>query len=218
MPRWQTTRLSSPSPTTASAFPKATASGYSSAITAAATSRASSAPVSASIWSRWWSTCTAAPLRWKAQKARAPVSLSACRADPPLQRKHRRSLKRRRSPVRSMLYNPSRRASVNEAKPDAESSCACRSGRRHVGIGCPRRRSEPGKRPRRSRRLADPRATAAALPQPLHVREFHQPALLLEPLRHRLSILFLLGSILRLLPSRPRLLRLERRVALPPVT
>ena len=29
---------------------------------------------------------------------------------------------------------------------------------------------------------------------------------------------YLLGSVLRLLPPRPRLLRLERRVALPPVT
>src|SRR3984957_4410742 len=218
MPRWQPTRLSSPSPTMASAFPRLTSIGCSSAITAAAMSRGSSEPVSAFTWSRWSSTCTAVPSRWTAKKARARGSSYAYRKSPLQRRRRRRLRKPRRLPIHAMPYNPSRRESVNEAKSYDEGSYTCRSGRCRIGIGCSRRRNERGKRPRRPRGLADPRATAAAVPQPLYVREFHQPALLLGPLRHRLSILLLLGSVLRLLPSRPRLLRLERGVALPPVT
>src|SRR5580704_3862454 len=218
MPHWQPTELSSPSPTMASAFPRLTSIGCSSAITAAAMSQGSSAPVSVFTWSRWWSICTAVPPRWKAKKARVRVLPSACREGPLPQRRRRQSRKRRRLPIRPMPYNPSLRESVNEAKPYDEGSCTCRSGCCRVGIDRSRRRHKRGKRPRRPRRLADARATAAAVPQPLHVREFHQPAVLLGPLRHRLSILLLLGSVLRLLPSRPRLLRLERYIALPPVT
>src|SRR5258708_29104157 len=102
-----------------------------------------------------------------------------------------------------MPCNPSCRAPVNEAKPDDESPSTRRSSLCLVGTGRSRRRNERGGRPRRPRGLADARATAAAVPQPLQIREFHQPTLLLRPLPHRLSIFLFLGSVIRLLSSPP---------------
>jgi hypothetical protein len=59
-------------------------------------------------------------------------------------------------------------------------------------------------RPYRSGRLAISVAIAAALSQSLCLRIFHRAALLFQSLRQRLSILLLLGGLVRLLSSRPR--------------
>jgi hypothetical protein len=65
-----------------------------------------------------------------------------------------------------------------------------------------------------ARRLAVSAAIAAAFSQSLPVRILYRASILLRSLRQRLSVLLLLGSLVRLLSSRPRLLRLERLVAL----
>lgn len=63
----------------------------------------------------------------------------------------------------------------------------------------------------------EPQVAAAALAQPLCLRFLERPRVLLRPLRIPIPGLLLLASILRLLPRRFRLLRLERIAALPPV-
>src|SRR5579872_3369932 len=63
------------------------------------------------------------------------------------------------------------------------------------------------------RGLATPVGAAAGVSQPLPLRR-RGPLLLLGPLRPRLSVLLLHAGLVRLLPSRFRLLRLARPFAL----
>src|SRR5580693_1164256 len=79
-------------------------------------------------------------------------------------------------------------------------SCACAPDGPHVVVASARRGIElyAGRGASGARGLAGSRVAAAALPQPLRLHS--RPLGLLQPLRHRLPILFLLAGIFWLLP------------------
>ena len=76
----------------------------------------------------------------------------------------------------------------------------------------------PGSRSAHSGGLAGAAIAAAPVPQPLRQRSVQRPPVSFGPLRVRLSVLFLLAAIFRLLSRGLWLLRLDWIVTLPSLT
>src|ERR1700735_2886747 len=152
---------------------------------------------------RWRATCTVAELTSKARKARVLALLCV----------YRSSERRWRIPLRSPPIPLRWRICRNEDGKDYRGGSVG-----HYGVGF----REPGRRdgelartqPADTRRLANARTTAAEVSQSLHRGKFHRPAILLQSLRDRLSILLLLVRLIRVLSPGPWLLRLGRPFAL----